>query len=330
MPAIRRLAVAMGVALVALVATLTTAVAQWPTTCVELNDLAEAAAGHHQNVGLYQRAYGADAEARCQADHLQDVYRTYGWAFEAFLRTMPPAPTSAHPDYELVAATARARGAPDAGGVARDVIARGAVDAFLQGTDPVPYGAYGCAYRSPECPLAAERSVPRPPPRRRVASGLQAAWDLLTTTTIASFTDAPRGQSVRIAWGALPDTTLARYWRADHRITIRQDLRGERVESLATLLAHELVHAVIIDKEPPGFQGCLWGEIMAHSAVAWLWHELGPLTPRSALERSHQAVTRVFMYSGHPWGDLDHDLSDWAHVLPYLLDDLGYDESCQT
>ncbi len=54
--------------------------AQWPTTCVELNDLAEAAAGAHQNVGIYQRAFGAQAESWCQTDHRDDVRQTFAWA----------------------------------------------------------------------------------------------------------------------------------------------------------------------------------------------------------------------------------------------------------
>ena len=54
--------------------------ARWPTTCLELNDLAEAAAGNHQNVGIYQRAYGDQAEAQCQSDHRDDVRRTFAWA----------------------------------------------------------------------------------------------------------------------------------------------------------------------------------------------------------------------------------------------------------
>ena len=67
--------------------------AQWPTTCVELNDLAEAAAGNHQNVGIYQRAYGDQAEAQCQSDHRDDVRRTFAWALggagEAVAGTWP-------------------------------------------------------------------------------------------------------------------------------------------------------------------------------------------------------------------------------------------------
>ena len=67
--------------------------AQWPTTCVELNDLAEAAAGEHQNVGIYQRVFGAQAEAWCQTDHRDDVRRTFAWALggegEAVAGTWP-------------------------------------------------------------------------------------------------------------------------------------------------------------------------------------------------------------------------------------------------
>ncbi|MCY3895182.1 MAG: hypothetical protein OXG17_01800, partial [Chloroflexi bacterium] len=67
--------------------------AQWPTTCVELNDLAEAAAGNHQNVGIYQRLYGDQAEAQCQTDHRDDVRRTFAWALggdgEAVAGTWP-------------------------------------------------------------------------------------------------------------------------------------------------------------------------------------------------------------------------------------------------
>ena len=67
--------------------------AQWPTTCVELNDLAEAAVGADQNVGIYQRAYGDQAEAQCQNDHRDDVRRTFAWALggagEAVAGTWP-------------------------------------------------------------------------------------------------------------------------------------------------------------------------------------------------------------------------------------------------
>ena len=210
--------------------------AQWPTTCVELNDLAEAAVGNHQNVGIYQRAYGDQAEAQCQNDHRDDVRRTFAWALggagEAVAGTWPtscvalndlaeaargnpgnvglyqrtfaddaeaeracrsdhranviatfawaipavvpeptpePAPEATptpqstppteHPDYQRVrsAAFARSGDADLADAVASNVIEREAVDSFLRGTDSaVQYGRWNCPRRNAACPLAPE------------------------------------------------------------------------------------------------------------------------------------------------------------------------------
>ncbi len=56
--------------------------AQWPTSCVELNDIVERHRRHEQNVGIYQRAYGDQAEAACQADHRADVQAAFWWALD--------------------------------------------------------------------------------------------------------------------------------------------------------------------------------------------------------------------------------------------------------
>ena len=40
----------------------------WPTTCVELNDIVETHLGNHENVGIYQRAFGDDDEGACRDD----------------------------------------------------------------------------------------------------------------------------------------------------------------------------------------------------------------------------------------------------------------------
>ena len=206
--------------------------AQWPTTCVELNDLAEAAAGNHQNVGIYQRTYGDQAEARCQNDHRDDVRRTFAWALggagEAVAGTWPtncvalndlaeaargnpgnvgiyqraftddaeaeracrsdhranviatfawaipeptpepvpeasPTPASTpptqHPDYQRVrnVALARSGDADLANAVASNVVERGATDSFLRGTDSgVQFGLWNCPWRNAACPLAPE------------------------------------------------------------------------------------------------------------------------------------------------------------------------------
>ena len=225
--------------------------AQWPTTCVELNDLAEAAVGTHQNVGIYQRTYGDQAEAQCQNDHRDDVRRTFAWALggagETVAGTWPtscvalndlaeaarrnpgnvgiyqqafthdaeaeracrsdrradviatfawaipahvPEPTpepgpeatptprsippTAHPDYQRVRSVAFARSgdADAATAVASDVIAREAIDSFLRGTDSgVQYGHWNCPLRSAACPLAPE--APPAPATPQIDQGAQ-------------------------------------------------------------------------------------------------------------------------------------------------------------
>ena len=70
--------------LVAAVATFglaTPVLAQWPTSCVDLNDIVEAHLGNDGNVGIYQRAFGSGAEDACRRDHQDDVQGTFGWAF---------------------------------------------------------------------------------------------------------------------------------------------------------------------------------------------------------------------------------------------------------
>ena len=54
---------------------------QWPTTCVDLNDVVETHLGNHGNVGIYQRTFGDQAEAACQNDHRNDVRGVFAWAF---------------------------------------------------------------------------------------------------------------------------------------------------------------------------------------------------------------------------------------------------------
>ena len=65
------------------------AFAQWPTTCVELNDIVEAHLGNTENVGIYQKVFGDQAEQACQNDHRDDVRNVFGWAIGS---TPQPAP----------------------------------------------------------------------------------------------------------------------------------------------------------------------------------------------------------------------------------------------
>ena len=48
---------------------------------MELNDIVENHLGNHGNVGIYQRTFGAQAEAACRNDHREDVRGVFGWAF---------------------------------------------------------------------------------------------------------------------------------------------------------------------------------------------------------------------------------------------------------
>ena len=56
------------------------AAAQWPTTCVELNDIVEAHLGNDHNVGIYQKVFGDQAEQACRNDHRDDVRSVFAWA----------------------------------------------------------------------------------------------------------------------------------------------------------------------------------------------------------------------------------------------------------
>ena len=76
----RVLASAALAAALALALTATPALAQWPTSCVELNDIVEARLGNTGNVGIYQRVFGDQAEQACQNDHRADVQAVFAWA----------------------------------------------------------------------------------------------------------------------------------------------------------------------------------------------------------------------------------------------------------
>ena len=62
--------------------------AQWPTGCVELNDIVERHLENAGSVGIYQRVFGEQAEGACQSDHREDVARAFAWALAG----------STHPD----------------------------------------------------------------------------------------------------------------------------------------------------------------------------------------------------------------------------------------
>lgn len=52
----------------------------WPETCLEMNDMVEASPRGSGAVGIYQRAFGSEAEQACRNDHIDDVRRAFAWA----------------------------------------------------------------------------------------------------------------------------------------------------------------------------------------------------------------------------------------------------------
>ncbi|MCY4107958.1 MAG: hypothetical protein OXG11_02900 [Chloroflexi bacterium] len=64
----------------------------WPTTCVELNDIVEGHLGNEGNVAIYQNTFGDHAEAACQNDHREDVRSVFAWAIP--VPTPEPTPLS--------------------------------------------------------------------------------------------------------------------------------------------------------------------------------------------------------------------------------------------
>ena len=76
----KRLLGSLAPAIILAIITAATAYAQWPTSCVELNDIVEAHLGNHHNVGIYQATFGDQAEQACQNDHHNDVRSVFAWA----------------------------------------------------------------------------------------------------------------------------------------------------------------------------------------------------------------------------------------------------------
>ena len=59
------------------------ATTQWPTTCVDLNDIVESFLGNSGNVGIYERVFGDQAEQACRKDHRNEVEAAFSWALAA-------------------------------------------------------------------------------------------------------------------------------------------------------------------------------------------------------------------------------------------------------
>ena len=98
---VRAILIAVVVAVAAAAALATPVFAQWPTTCVDLNDIVENHLGRDNNVGIYQRVFGDQAEPACQGDHREDVRGVFGWAFDLSTSGSTAAPAPAVPASSL-------------------------------------------------------------------------------------------------------------------------------------------------------------------------------------------------------------------------------------
>ena len=83
-------------AVVALLAiSVSTALAQWPTSCVELNDIIEAYLGNDENIGIYERVHGDQAEAACRREHERDGFLFGGRRYKTPSKADPAGYTQA-------------------------------------------------------------------------------------------------------------------------------------------------------------------------------------------------------------------------------------------
>jgi len=117
---------------------------------------------------------------------------------------------------------------------------------------------------------------------------------LVSTATGQELAATAGARSVRRSLGRLPRNVEGRYRSDTHDLRLSADLRDERPEAVAVVLAHELWHAVHSGEYPDTSDGCVRNEVDAFAAGARVWSELGPPDPRSALEASHERLRRAW------------------------------------
>ena len=206
----RRVAVAILLALTVLIAGVSAALADWPVTCVGANDAFEFSAGRYQNVGIYQRVFSdpIQAESACRSDHRGEMQAAFAWVWS---------------------------------------------DAVVQ----IPV------------------QEAQPEPDLQIDSSLQYAWDLLVDTDIGELLMKPSvTQTLQVRWGT--KVSRAGYEHPAHIIWLNPVLQSERVQFLATVLAHELWHAGSPTPRPYTYEVCLEEETLAYVAGALAWEELYP------------------------------------------------------
>ena len=175
---------------------------------------------------------------------------------------------------------------------------------------------------------ATSTNVAPSPQRPRIDAGLQAAWDLLATTEMGKLLmAAPATQTVKIRWDA--NQLVAGYAQSIHTIRINPIFQSERVEAIATTLAHELWHVGSLIRPPMSYDDCLEQETMAVAASAMAWNELRPGRPVSPIEWSSEFSWEALVQD-HQLGLTDDDpLVRWPSLAWRVLYELDYVTDCQ-
>ena len=311
----------------------------WPTTCVGLNDIVEAYRGNGANVGIYQSTYGDQAETHCRADHLADAQAAFAWARPAPLPEPTPAPPAVgvptaprnleirrvdsitrSDDLEIYADTpADGGGLPLQGyrwRLTAATIFLGTLSSsgggfslslydLSVGEHTFTVNAFNAYGDGPS--VSHSFTVIAPPRRHRI---LQAALNRLAKarSVWAKRLKLPEVRATNIIFGSVPSSALAAYYSGTDTIRVSSKLRGERLESLATLLAHELWHVMARfgNYYPRTREGCYRNEYEAEKERARAWRAFGKPKPRTDFEQHHYAVYREWRD-----GTLKSSVRDW-------------------
>ena len=315
----------------------------WPTTCVGLNDIVESYRGNTANAGIYQRAHGDQAETHCRADHLADVQAAFAWARPAPASTPPPEPTPPPPPVAVPSAPRNLELRPvdpidrsddvevhadppaEGGGLPLQGYRWSLTGAtYLLGTLASSGGGFSLSLydlavgehtftvnafnaHGDGPSVSHSFTVVAPPPRDPI---LQAALSRLVKgqSIWAKRLKLPEVRATSIVFGSTPAEALAAYYWGIDTIRVSSQMRGERPESLAALLAHEVWHVLARfgNYYPNTRAGCFQNETDAEKERARAWASFGKPTPRTDLERYHYTVYRHWRD-----GTLKSGVRDW-------------------
>ena len=166
-------------------------------------------------------------------------------------------------------------------------------------------------------------------PSERITAGLLPAWLLMLSTEWGGILgEDGQADTVRVRWSSnLDDKTLGDYNPNLHLIRVDEELRGERPELLAALLAHEFQHAASPIAYPRTYAECLQDELRSTLYEVSVWNDFD-LAPQTDAERKQQAMLDTVRRL-RPADDT-LPLAQWTALLSYLEDDRGYRERCST